>query len=123
MVRDTGGRMMKRALIAVLTMLGMLVGPIAATAGDDLPTREKGRALFTDSGLGTTGKSCDDCHPNGKGAEKAAGKDYGEIARIVNACITYSLKGRALEGDSAEMRSLILYIRSLGDKTKPATPK
>ena len=104
-------------LLVVLTGAGMLI------AGQPEATKDRGKMLFNDPKLGTTGKSCNDCHPNGKGAEKAAAKNESDIARIVNACITNSIKGKALETNSNEMRSLVLYIKSLGNITKPAAPK
>ncbi len=76
----------------------------------------RGKALFNDPKLGTTGKSCNDCHPNGKGAEKMATKENAAIERIVNGCITQSIKGKALDTNSAEMQSMVLYIKSLAEK-------
>ncbi len=83
----------------------------------------KGKALFNDPQLGTTGKSCNDCHPGGKDAEKAATKSDADIARIVNACITHSIKGKALDEKSAEMQSLVMYIKSFGNKPAAAPKK
>ncbi len=103
-------------LIAVFAAAGMS-NAVAFKA-----SREAGMRLFKDPKLGTTGKSCDDCHPNGRGADKAAAKADAEIARIVNVCVTRSIKGIALAPDSTEMRSLVLYIKSLRDTVKPVSP-
>ncbi len=79
---------------------------------------DRGKALFNDPKLGTTGKSCNDCHPGGKGIEKAGAKK--ELVTIVNACVTEALQGKALDVNSPEMQSIILYIKSLGGDKKPA---
>jgi cytochrome c peroxidase len=107
----------------VLVLIVVMSGAVMAIAAQDEASREKGKTLFNDPALGTTGKSCNDCHPGGKGAEKAATKDDAEIARIVNACITHSIRGKALDVNSVEMRSLVLYIKSFGDDAKSGAPK
>ncbi len=103
----------------VVFVVAVLLGTGIALAAQHEASVEKGKALFNDPKLGTTGKSCNDCHPNGKGAEKAAPKK--DIENIVNGCITHSIKGKALDSKSVEMQSLVLYIKSLGEK--PASPK
>ncbi len=77
-------------------------------------TIEKGKKLFHDPGLGTTGKSCNSCHPEGKGLEQAGSRT--DLPEIINGCITIPLKGKAIDPKSAEMESLVLYIKSLGAK-------
>jgi cytochrome c peroxidase len=76
------------------------------------PSVEKGKALFNDTTLGTSGKSCGSCHPDGKGLETVGTKE--NLAATVNACIKAPLKGKALDGNSVEMQSLLLYLKSLG---------
>jgi mono/diheme cytochrome c family protein len=90
---------------------------------------EKGKALFNDIGLGTTGSSCNTCHMNGKGLEAAAvrkqwirsDKTYTTLEGLVNGCITTGLRGKALDVRSVEMQSIVLYIRSLAG-TKGSAP-
>ncbi len=115
-------RLMKIHLV-LICMMALLTGFGFAMAGQPDVVSEKGRSLFNDPRLGTTGRSCNDCHPHGKGAEKAASKSDDDIARIVNVCITQSIRGKALDANSVEMRSLVSYIRSLGGEAKPAAPK
>ena len=98
-------------------VLAILVGVGMAFAAEG-PSIDKGKALFNDPKLGTTGKSCNSCHLDGKGALQAAGK--ADLDRIINACITHSIKGKALDPQSMEMQSMILYLKSLSAK-KPAT--
>jgi cytochrome c peroxidase len=92
-------------VLAVLSMAGM------AVAAQHAATAEKGKALFFDPKLGTTGKSCNDCHTNGKGLEQASGVK--DIEGVVNKCITQALRGKALDPGSAEMQSLVMYIKGL----------
>ena len=99
---------MKRTAIT----LSMLAVASMAMAGDGA-SPAKGKELFTSKQLGTNGKSCNLCHPDGKGLEKAAAYDGGELGTIINQCIKNPLKGKELAPDSTEMKSLILYIKSL----------
>ncbi len=105
----------------VVLALTVLLGTSMAIAMQHEASLEKGKALFNDPKLGTTGKSCNDCHPGGKGAEKAAAKNDNDIERIVNGCITHSIKGKALDVKSVEMQSIVLYIKSLS-KSPAAAP-
>ena len=104
-----------------LVLFTILLGTGMAIAVQQEASLEKGKALFNDPKRGTTGKSCKDCHPGGKGVEKAAAKN--DIERIVNACITHSIKGKALDVKSVEMQSIVLYIKSFGDKASAAPKK
>jgi cytochrome c peroxidase len=84
-------------------------------------TVEKGKALFNDTKLGANGKSCNDCHKDGTGLEKAGLKN--DLESTLNTCITKGLNGKALKNKSVEMQSLVLYIKSLGTEKKPAMKK
>jgi cytochrome c len=112
---------MKGVKTVIAIVLAALLGTGIALAVQNEASIDKGKALFNDPKLGTTGKSCNDCHPNGKGVEKAAAKK--DIEKIVNSCITQGLKGKALDVKSVEMQSMVLYIKSFGGDTKPAAPK
>jgi cytochrome c len=74
----------------------------------------KGKALFKDPQLGggTAGVSCNSCHPDGKGLEKAGERK--DLVTFVNSCIQNALKGKGLNPNSEEMADLIAYIKSLG---------
>ncbi len=111
---------MKGVTMVFLVVLATFLWIGLISAAQDGASVEKGKALFNDPRLGTTGKSCNDCHPNGKGAEKAAAKK--DIEQIVNGCITHSIKGKALAVDSVEMRSLVMYIKSLAGKAPEKPP-
>ena len=102
-----------------------------AMAGDV----ERGKALFMDVGLGTTGKSCESCHPEG-GTKGITGDvttkplsgvkdrypgpfpmmpDKGDmtLAQVVNACLTGPVGGQALAEDSQDMADFLAYLESL----------
>ena len=99
--------------IAPITFLVLTTLATLAAAGE-APSVERGRALFTGTTLGTNGKSCATCHPDGKGVGKAAGMDEGELARVLNGCIMKPLKGKPLDAGSTEMKSLMMYVKSVG---------
>ena len=87
---------------------------VAAVAqGEESPSVERGKKFFETPKLGTNGKSCADCHPGGRGLEEAATFETGKLERIVNLCISRPLAGKPVSPDSVEMKSLILYIRTL----------
>lgn len=110
---------MKAAKIALFLILASLVGLGIAFAAEQASV-EKGKALFNDSKLGTVGKSCNSCHADGKGLEKAGAKS--DLSEIVNTCITKGLKGAALGAQSVEMQSMVMYIKTFEGK-KPAKKK
>jgi len=82
---------------------------------------EKGKALFNDVKLGTSGKTCNSCHNEGKGLDKSGekkemmvmGKKYTTLEDAINFCIEKPLKGKTLDPKSQEMQDLVAYIKSL----------
>lgn len=101
---------MRRLRMALLIMVsfGLMVS-LALAAGNAV----KGKALFNDPKLGggTAGMSCNSCHQDGKGLEKAA--DRKDLEKMVNACIKNALKGKGIDLKSAEMADIIAYLKSL----------
>ena len=93
----------------------MLVASMLANEAfaSEQPSLEKGRLLFNSRSLAgaTSGKSCAECHPAGKGLQNAWKNP--DLAMQVNTCIAGPLKGLKLNVNSVEMQSLIMYIRSL----------
>ena len=105
---------MKAFKISLLSVIatGYIVSFVSA-AGDVA----KGKVLFNDPRLGSAsaGVTCNSCHPDGKGLEKAA--ETKDLEKVVNSCIENALKGKALDPKSAEMANLVAYIKSLrGEK-------
>jgi cytochrome c len=114
---------MKVLKITLLSLMAVsLIFSFAIAAGNV----EKGKALFNDTKFagGTAGKSCNSCHPDGKGLEKAAdkkefgimGKKQMGLEEAVNFCIENALKGKAIDPKSEQMKDIVAYIKSL----KPA---
>lgn len=103
---------MKRLQMVVLVALLVVTGGGVASAMHHEPSLAKGKALFNDVQLGSSGKTCNTCHPDGRGLEKAGAN--AQLAEIVNSCIAGPLQGKVLDPRSVEMQSLLLYIKSLG---------
>ncbi len=83
------------------------VGKKASAIGDVA----KGKQLFADPKLGGSAndKSCNTCHPDGKGLEKAGVN----LESTIQACIQKAMGGKDLAKDSQEMKDLVAYITSL----------
>ena len=106
---------MKKSVL-VVAPLCLLAAAAAFAAG---PSIERGKELFSSAALGTNGKSCATCHPEGARLTEAAGYSEGELKNIINSCISKPLKGKKLAEDSDDLKSLVMYIQSL----KPAVTK
>ena len=112
------------ALIAIATLFAF-----AVLAMDKTP-EERGKALFNDTmlGGGTSGKSCNTCHPDGKGLEgvgskkmwKNPGGEFKSLEEAVNICITLALKGTALDVKSDQMKDLVSYMKSIKPQAEKA---
>lgn len=120
---------MKTLKIALLTLIAIgLVFSVAFAA--DIA---KGKALFNDPKLGggTAGKSCNSCHPGGKGLEKSAdkkefmimGKTLKSLEEAVNVCIEMANKGKAIDPKGKDMADIVAYIKSLAKKPTEAPDK
>lgn len=102
---------MKKTCILCITAVALWA--MASPASGEEASVKLGRQLFNSEGLGasTNGTSCNTCHDNGEGLEKAGAK--ADLAAMINRCITGPLKGQALNEKTVAMESLKLYIRSL----------
>jgi hypothetical protein len=103
---------MKKAKWLVMVIAGgtLLLGGQAMAGKSSL---ELGEKLFGDPALGgsVNAKNCNSCHAGGKGLSEAA--DSKKLVKLMNHCITGQLEGNKIDGRSAEMRSLKMYINSL----------
>jgi cytochrome c553 len=129
MISGKGGEKMMSVLkIVVLTMVSLgLVMSFAFAAGD----AAKGKALFNDAKFAGGSKACNECHPNGRGLEKAGDKKEFKIMggtqksleEAVNTCIVGANKGKAIDAKSQQMQDMVAYIKSLksGAGKKPAS--
>jgi cytochrome c peroxidase len=106
---------MKIWKIIALISIAMLFAS-AVLAAHHTP-EDRGKALFNDPKLGgTEGKSCNSCHPDGKGLDKAGSKAEGKTQEAINSCMSNAHKGKTLEVNSEQMKDLLSYIKTL----KPA---
>ena len=112
-----------RLTVFLLLILGLTFS--VAFAIKHLP-EERGKTLFNDPKFagGTAGKSCNSCHPDGKGLEKSAakkefsimGKKQKSLEEAINFCIVNANKGNALDSKSEQMKDMVAYIKSLKEK-------
>lgn len=122
---------MKTLKIVSVVVMVMLASS-AVLAMKHLP-EERGKTLFNDPklGNGTAGKSCNTCHPDGKGLEgvgdkkewKNPGGTFKSLEDVVNVCIEMALKGKALDVKSDQMKDMISYLKSLKPKAGEAPKK
>lgn len=122
---------MKGLKIVVLVLLIVALSLSVALAMKDQPSLENGKALFNDPRLGTNGQTCNACHPNGDNLKqagtkkewRAGGKTHTTLESAINTCIEMAIKGKKVEKNSATMKSLVMYINSLGGSAAPAKKK
>ena len=106
-------------IIIILTLTLPLV--TLAVAEPQTPA-ERGKIHFNNPDFAGGKRSCNSCHPNGKGLEGAGGKSSftkmgGQLASLedaVNMCIIYANEGDVLRVLSTEMHEIVSYIKSLG---------
>jgi cytochrome c peroxidase len=107
---------MKKTMLLIGIVLMLLAGIAIAEGTKHVATVERGQALFNDPRLGTSGKTCNDCHKNGQGLEHAGARK--DLEMVVNRCVMGPLKGKMLENDSIEMQSIVLYLKSLARRAR-----
>jgi len=99
-----------------MLLIPLLLASLAWAAG---PSVERGKDLFNSTELGTNGKSCSTCHPDGKKLTRAATYAEGELGEVINQCIKNPLEGKGLDPSSSDMKSLIIYIKTSAGPGKP----
>src|SRR4030066_242370 len=117
--------MMKILRITLLSVIAFSLIFSFAFAVNHTP-QERGKALFNDPKLAgaISGKSCNSCHPDGKGLEKAAEKKEFKVMagkqhspeEVVNVCIENAIRGKKIDPKSDQMKDMVAYIKSLGMK-------
>jgi len=107
-------------LIIISTLILPLVFTLAV-AEHQTPA-DKGKIHFNNPDFAGGKRSCNSCHPNGKGLEGAGTKSSftkmgGQLASLedaVNMCIIYANEGDVLKVLTTEMQEMVSYIKSLG---------
>ncbi len=115
-----------RLLLVGAVISGMLCSTTFAQSPE-----ERGKSLFNNPKFAGGIKSCNSCHPNGKGLEKAAekkefklmGKTLKTLEEAVNLCIEMGNKGKPIDVNSPEMADIVAYIKSLAKKPVKAPKK
>jgi len=86
-----------------------------------------GRRLWKDKSLGTSGFSCNTCHPGGAGLKKKPYPKYIKMPndivtmdQMINYCVLNPMKGKALPWNSQKMTALAGYIASHSRGGSPA---
>jgi cytochrome c553 len=119
---------MKTAKIVMVSLVVLgLMFTFAFAAGD----AAKGKALFNDPKFAGGSKACNECHPNGKGVEKAGekkefkimGKTQKSLEEAINACIVGANMGKAIDVKSQQMQDMVAYIKSLKAPAKAPSKK
>jgi len=103
--------MKEKLSLMIIFMIVFLGSQIGATENKTKKI-EFGKQLFNDSAFANSAnkRSCNSCHPEGKGIEEM---DNGDYTEMINRCIVGALKGKALEKDSEEMQAMQAYLQSL----------
>ncbi len=115
---------MKYLKITLMLLFIVVVAFSLAYAGD----LKKGKKLFNNPKFAnsTNEKSCNSCHPKGKGINgmkktfTIMGEKQKSVEDAVNFCIKMALKGEAIDKDSQDMKDITSYIKTLKGKKKKA---
>ena len=99
---------MKRMGMTIFALLALMTTALAA----DQASVARGKDLFNSTQLGSNQKSCATCHSDGRKLATAASFDEKKLAQIVNQCIQNALEGKELPPKSADMASIIMYLRT-----------
>ena len=100
---------MKYTIVAISILFFLL----SISYATEVPTVALGDKLFHAENLGTNGRSCASCHPDGKGLDEIDAYDDGMLKEMVNFCIRDAMKGKMMDLESTEIESFRLYLRSL----------
>lgn len=120
---------MKTLKLTLLSIVAVGLVFSVAYAGKHLP-EERGKALFENPKFAGGIKSCSECHPGGRGLEKAYGKKefrvmgrvFKSLEDVNNFCIEMGNKGKAIDPKSKQMKDLVAYIKTLKDKAPAPAP-
>ena len=104
--------MRKQIWLAAVLVLFITAG-IACAAGKS--SEETGKEMFNDPKLNGSANesSCNSCHAGGKGLENAAANK--KFSKLINNCLVTRMEGEKLDGRTVSMKSLKMYIQSLGN--------
>ncbi len=112
---------MKTGRVLPLVLLVIAYSFTLAFAENQTPA-ERGKAHFENPAFAGGKKSCNTCHPGGRGLEGAGvktafgimGGQQNSLEEAINVCIVNANKGKAIDVNSVEMQEMATYIKSLG---------
>ena len=114
---------MRYVTVMILVILGLAATFSFSYGEGDV---ERGKSLFNNPALGGSANedSCNTCHSDGSGIEKAGSKKFtsfmdirvNTLEDVINICIEKPLEGKALNKSSQDMKDIVSYIKSLGQK-------
>ena len=112
---------MKRNAISVIVPIALILAFSVAFAMSH-KAAERGKALFENPNFAGGKKTCNSCHPKGKGLLKAGSKtkfsimggQQASLEEAINFCIVNANKGNVLKVVATEMQEIVSYIKSLG---------
>jgi cytochrome c553 len=127
------GKEVKEMRVIKIALLSLIAPGLIFSYAFAAVDTAKGKALFNDVKFagGTAGKSCNSCHPEGKGLEKAGdkkefnlgGKMQKSLEEALNVCIVMANRGKAIDAKSDQMRELVAYIKSIKPDAAAEKPK
>ena len=98
---------MNKSMIVICILLVTGIHAFAIEA----PTLSLGETLFESTELGTKGRSCATCHPQGKGLDMIGDFNDTELKDIINACLRDALGADMISAEAQEMNALVGYVR------------
>ena len=106
--------MRKQKIFAVaVAALFFITG--TSVLGANKSSVESGMEMFNDPKLGESANdsSCNSCHAGGKGLENVG--EAKKLSKLINNCLVGQMAGNKMDGRTAAMRSLKMYMKSLGE--------
>ena len=111
----------KTVFLIIISILTIPVVFKLAVAEHHTPA-DRGKTHFNNPDFAGGKRSCNSCHPNGKGLEDTGTKSSFAIMggqqacleEVINMCIVYANEGNVLKVVATEMQEIVSYIKSLG---------
>ena len=102
----------------LILIIGILLMTSFSCYAIEAPSLSLGKTIFESSELGTKGRSCNDCHSQGKGLEMVGDFNDTELKDIINACLRDAIGADIISPEAQEMNALVGYVRKFQKATK-----
>ena len=100
-------------MLRLLILMAFLVPIVSYAFASDVTSVDLGAKLFNSNALGSNGKRCSSCHPDGKGLQEIGYYDDEMLKEMINFCIRDALQGEMLKPDSTELNALLGYVKEI----------